>query len=506
MPERNNYFIKIELFENEKLIKEGVLKKGSISIGSSPDNTYIIHEIDAPKKHILIKKEEDGNFVLFFDDNLNGKIIFNDKHITFEDLRKIGAEKEGNLYKYIIKENTKGVVYFQNSGIIFYTVYPEEEETLLVNHSSQSQPNNNLKHFLHNVYNFISNFSHNRIIIFLILSTTFHLLFILYVMNQALSTPTEQVPFWTKFEKIAEFIPPELEKLPPISEEEEGEDVTKKEESKEEVKEETKPEIPKEIPKVEEIKPPKVKTPVKESPKREAPQRIASTKGEGEPRTQEEIREKISQKGILGAAKSSDIYKEIVGGGDKGGDSQEPDLPKALRDLPVASGKGGFKIPKSSGSGDRFGTPVNPFKKGGEKGGGGDKDGTGERLTEAKQVTFTEKTQKKVTKIDTGIVKTSGGQIEKSSIRQVVDSNISGIRYCYERELKNNPSMTGKVVIRFTVGEDGKVKSWDLVESTLPGGTPVTECILNKVKNWKFQPPKNGEVTVVYPFIFTAIT
>ena len=49
------------------------------------------------------------------------------------------------------------------------------------------------------------------------------------------------------------------------------------------------------------------------------------------------------------------------------------------------------------------------------------------------------------------------GALDKSLIDAVIKRNMNQIRYCYQRELTKNPSLGGKIVVKFTIAKDGSV-------------------------------------------------
>jgi len=93
------------------------------------------------------------------------------------------------------------------------------------------------------------------------------------------------------------------------------------------------------------------------------------------------------------------------------------------------------------------------------------------------------------------------GGLDKSEVDAVVLENISQIRFCYNRGLRTNPGLQGKVISLFTIGSEGSVKASRLKDSTL-AAPDVEDCIKSRVAMWKFPKPRGGgEVTVNYPFL-----
>ncbi len=92
---------------------------------------------------------------------------------------------------------------------------------------------------------------------------------------------------------------------------------------------------------------------------------------------------------------------------------------------------------------------------------------------------------------------------ERSSrtIARVVDSHTGAIRYAYNRELRKNPALKGKISLRFTIAADGNVTDCRLDESTMNWG-PLETALVEMASKWRFPPIPEGVVTVTYPFVF----
>lgn len=100
----------------------------------------------------------------------------------------------------------------------------------------------------------------------------------------------------------------------------------------------------------------------------------------------------------------------------------------------------------------------------------------------------------------TGAGSTSG-QRTSAIIRSVVESHRSGIEYTYKKYLKSNPILQGKLVLQFVIAAAGNVTKVQIISSTL-GAPSLDQDIVNLIYNWRFPPIPEGEVTVLYPFVF----
>lgn len=95
------------------------------------------------------------------------------------------------------------------------------------------------------------------------------------------------------------------------------------------------------------------------------------------------------------------------------------------------------------------------------------------------------------------------GTIDREAIRRVILANTRVIKACYERELNRTPDLVGKLVIEWDIGEKGAVLRTAVQRNEL-GNRAVAECLMARLKMWRFpEPPTNEIVTVAYPFVFS---
>ena len=90
-----------------------------------------------------------------------------------------------------------------------------------------------------------------------------------------------------------------------------------------------------------------------------------------------------------------------------------------------------------------------------------------------------------------------------SDIRRIVASYLGGLRYLYNKGLRKDPELRGKLIVRFQIAPSGRVTSTQMVSSSLGSG-PLERAILDNIRKWKFPriPEKDGSVKVTYPFVF----
>ena len=95
------------------------------------------------------------------------------------------------------------------------------------------------------------------------------------------------------------------------------------------------------------------------------------------------------------------------------------------------------------------------------------------------------------------------GALDRSLIDEVIKRHMNQIKYCYQRELTKNPSLAGKIVIKFVIAKDGTVSKADVKTSTM-GSSSVESCITGRFMRFQFPEPKGGGIVIVsYPFLFS---
>lgn len=109
---------------------------------------------------------------------------------------------------------------------------------------------------------------------------------------------------------------------------------------------------------------------------------------------------------------------------------------------------------------------------------------------------------KSITKVIPGKTTVVGG-LDKDVIAKVIRRHQGEIKYCYESELNKDPSLAGKVAVAFTIDPTGAVSDANVSESTL-NSSKAEQCMISRIRRWKFPEPKGGGVvSVTYPWLFS---
>jgi len=197
------------------------------------------------------------------------------------------------------------------------------------------------------------------------------------------------------------------------------------------------------------------------------------------------LQQRVASKGllkILGSAGGSGALSDVLGSGTGSGD-----VAAAL------AGARGVSIATADSVGARAG------------GGAGRTAGIGDVGTSGGgKVALAGKGDAKVSgQVSTAAPEVDSADVDRAALSRYIRDRLGAIRGCYERELKRNPGLKGKVVVRFNITPAGRAGDVRIEENTL-GSPEVASCISGLMRSWifPFKPP--DEVPVQYPFLFTS--
>ncbi|HEY0096344.1 MAG TPA: AgmX/PglI C-terminal domain-containing protein, partial [Archangium sp.] len=105
-------------------------------------------------------------------------------------------------------------------------------------------------------------------------------------------------------------------------------------------------------------------------------------------------------------------------------------------------------------------------------------------------------------RVTTSTPEVESSEVDREALARYIKSRLKAIQGCYEKELKRNPSLKGKVMVRFNILPSGRTGEIEIEENTL-GNDAVASCIRTVVRGWMFPFKPDDEVPVAYPFVFT---
>jgi TonB family protein len=112
-------------------------------------------------------------------------------------------------------------------------------------------------------------------------------------------------------------------------------------------------------------------------------------------------------------------------------------------------------------------------------------------------------TEKRVSGVVRSEAPAVDGELDPALVSKEVRARIGAVKACYERALKRNPNLSGKIKVRWTITAAGTVSGVDIADDSM-GDSEVSSCIKQLVARWRFPAPAGGSVEVEFPFVFTA--
>jgi TonB family protein len=88
-----------------------------------------------------------------------------------------------------------------------------------------------------------------------------------------------------------------------------------------------------------------------------------------------------------------------------------------------------------------------------------------------------------------------------AAINRTVATFLGGIRYLYNKELRKNPDLEGKLTVSLTIAPNGTVAECHVVDSTLKA-PDLEKAVIDRIRKWTFPPVAQKPITVTYPFVF----
>lgn len=291
-------------------------------------------------------------------------------------------------------------------------------------------------------------------------SLLLHAAVMLLVMNVEPPPPPNQEEYASWLKKVT---PPKVEEAPPP--EPEKPKVKEKEPKEEEVVEER---------------------PTKAQPTQRAERRAAPSGKPAEAGRRAEVRKQLSGAGLLasiGGASDDGTLANVF----ESDAVVNKDLGAALSERGGVRVTGGTRIGKKGAlgagtSGDIGAVDVGAGGKVGEAGGA-------RRGAEPKAfVKSTEAVLKK-------------GGIDERGVQMALKRRERGIQQCYERSLKSNPKLSGKVTVEWGINEQGRALNVKITQSSV-SDAKVGECIADIISRIRFPEATKGIVPVRKTFVF----
>ena len=440
--------LRIGIVQGGRIIEERLIRsRDNISIGWSSKATFAVPSEALPKQWMLFELTPKG-YVARFADAMDARIAVGNEVIALAQLKQAGRiRRQGAAWLLLLDERSRGKINVGDLTILFQFVTPPP-----------LQPRPRLPASVRGSWTTGLDW-----IFTLIAGMSFlaHLVFVLYLRNVdwPRKPDIEEIP--DRFvQMVVKAKPPEAPK--PTTTEDKTEDKT-----------------------------PDKQVASNNSAKKAAKKEISAEEKERiDAERRARLAEQVRNTGIiklLGAkADGSGSIADVLGKGDVDRDQEKAF--QGVGGLTVATSDASLRGVKSGTGGSGKVADIGSLRGAGTIAGGN----TGAGATE-----------KKVSGVVRSEAPAVDGELDPALVSKEVRARIGAVKACYERALKRNPNLSGKIKVRWTITAAGTVSGVDIADDSM-GDSEVSSCIKQLVARWRFPAPAGGSVEVEFPFVFTA--
>lgn len=446
--------LRIGVIQRGKIVEERILeKRESVSVGTSERATFVVTSAGLPAKFDLFQLVGD-DYILNFTDEMRGRVGMPAGVKELEDLRTSGAARQAaGAWQVKLNDSSRGKVVIGDTTLLFQFVSPP---------AVQPRPQ-------------LPAAAQGGVIkgidwvftAFVLLSFMSHFGFVVYLESAdwPLDTGSDFDP-----NSLAARLIYEAPEEPPAEE-----TTTQAGDQAGQEAEQAKPKA-------------------KKAEGEAAPKERGESSAEAQARIAEEAAQAAEQ--LLLGAFSSDAaggaLADVLRGGVPLGNAD--DVMAQAQGVGVATGAAGGVLRTRSGGGQ--GSGVGGL--GGLAKAGGDEatsqQGEGGAVVE-RRITGR-------TNLGSGGDIGGSGDFDSALVVREIQKRLGQIKSCYERELRRNPTLAGKVSVEFTIQESGSVSGARAVENST-GDAAVASCVVGVISRFRFNPgPEGGSVNFRYPFVF----
>lgn len=457
--------LRIGIIQGGRIVEERLVRRrDNITIGQSAKNTFVVPSDALPRQWLLF--EISGNrYQAHFSEGMDARIAVGSEIISLAQLKQAGKiQRKGQSYVLPLDERSRGKIVLGDMTILFQFVTPPPPQPRpQLPASVRGSLTSDIDWFFTTIAG---------------VSFLIHLVVVIYLRNVD----------WPRRPDIEE-IPDRFVKM--VAQQPKKEEPKKVEPKKDDKADEAEKEKKKEKPEKQERAEKKVEKPAKHELTEEEKAKAAEDRARAEAERRARLAEQVKSTGLLKllGAKSDGggSLADVLGKGDVDRDQEKAF--QGIGGVGVANGSdAALRGIKSGGSGTGKVASV-----GGLRGSGGIINGE----------TGSGPSEKRVS----GIVKSEApavdGELDPNIVSKEVRSRLGAVKACYERALKRNPSLSGKIVIHWTITAAGTVSGVDVENDTM-GDSEVASCIKSLIARWRFPAPSGGSVDVSFPFVFQA--
>ncbi|MCA9538065.1 MAG: TonB family protein [Myxococcales bacterium] len=447
--------LRVGIIQGGRLLEERLLRKRqTVTLGQSPRNTFVVPSPGVPKS-VTLFEVHGGAYHLHFRAGMNGKLTVDGAVLDFRALReqKI-AKREGDGYAVKLGEQSRGKVLLDDLTVLFQFVAPPPtvaaEALPIAMRGSISR---------HIEWPFIN------ALLFSFVVQVFSIAFIVTRDYPEQPHGLDALP-----DRFVDFLITPTEEKPKPTDQEKKDDQVDKEKEKEKE--------PEEAPKPKERPEPRPA---------ETPEQQAKRKAEDLRRMQKQVRDNT-------------ILKFLGSKGGEGPGTIVDTLKDGATDVALADAFAGTGL-TVAGADDTNSRKVGEatgdvagLDEGALKGSRGGPVKTGDKGQEV--------AVKGALKLKEPTEAIGTGTLDSATIESTIRRRQGALLSCYERQLKRNPKLSGKVEVQVTILESGRADDVRVLENAT-GDDEVAKCVLSKVARWRFPKPDGGSVTTSFSFFFS---
>ena len=479
--------LRVGIIQSGRIVEERLIRKReNVTIGQASKNTFIVPASQLARSYTLFEAKSDKYF-LVFDDTMEGRVSVADEVVDLRSLARSGnAKKRGGRYVVQLDEKSRGKVIIGDFTLLFQFI---DAPPVLPKPQLPAAARGGLAQRVEWAFVYI------LVVVGLIMGGSGVGLDIWWRQTGQYL----QDQFGQKRTKAYEVLRAEV--LQEKAKEPEPEEFEPEAEAEAEAEGEGEEPIP--VPEVAPKPKPKAKPKATSDGDKDKGDAGADKRRSG--RSKDQIKAAVSKKtwlhkigsegsgeGAFGpntlkdgvaTAKLDDAFRNLDGGvatAEEGKKATFVGAPKAVK-----TGKTGYQgLKKGEAGGQRIATTtVKTSTKEGASGGG--------------EIKVRGKVGSQMSTSSTGT-----GKVDHGGVSKVFSRRKKAIQHCYEKGLQKNNSLSGKVVIKFTIGPAGRVTTISVVTNST-GDSSVGQCIVDKVKTWKFPQPEGGSVTFKNQFVLS---
>jgi hypothetical protein len=447
--------LRIGIIQGGRIVEERLVRERvSVTVGQSAKNMFVVPSEALPRSFVMFEVTPQG-YALNFTGQMDGRISLGDAVVPLVQLQGRAAPRPGGVFQLPLTDKARGKIIAGDMTLLFQFVTPPPRQP------RPQLPPSVRGGFGTQVDGMMAGVLGGSFVL--------HLAFALYmVFFVEIPKNIDIDEEFRQFQKVftVKVQPPETKKAAGLG------DTGKADKSADAGKADKKR---------------GPKGPVKQLSAEErakiaaarAAERVARARGEA------------AKVGILAVLTSKGGSGDSAFGDALAGGGAQSDIDRAMKGMggvTTAGGGRGSGLASVGGGGGAGGkiTSISDLGKAsaGPVGGGGGSTGT--------------RTERKI-KISGGAVRdVESGELDISGANATIKRGYASIKACYDRGLKRNPKLGGKLSVKITVNGAGGVGNVSVTDDTL-SDPDVVNCMRASIRGWRFPPAQGGKNAAVEP-------